>query len=205
MTREINADARLTDATDAPRARSADPFRGVYKVRGLLMAPPAAFLLLCFRWETEQHALVFGLGAVIYALGLGGGSGGDAPALRLRIHKTLTRTGPYRYVRNPLYIGNTLILLGCCFFAELPWFAPIMLVYAMTVYHFVVRFEEAHLRARYGGEYERFLAEVPRWLPRLRPVAGVEPADASEHLWPSLVAEAHNMVLWVPFLAKELF
>ncbi len=65
-------------------------------------------------------------------------------------------------------MGVFLILLGeAAFFGSLvllAWAA----VTALGCYLFVVLYEEPGLRRRFGTEYERYLAEVPRWLPGLR-------------------------------------
>lgn len=78
----------------------------------------------------------------------------------------LVTSGPYRHSRNPIYVGVFLVLLGeAAFFgslALLAWAA----VTAAGSYLFVVLYEEPGLRRRFGNEYERYLAKVPRWLPR---------------------------------------
>lgn len=80
--------------------------------------------------------------------------------------KTLVATGPYRWVRNPMYVCATLILLG-----EAALFRSAALaVYAALVllgFHlFVTLYEEPHLRRRFGQSYDDYLRRVPRWLPR---------------------------------------
>jgi len=81
----------------------------------------------------------------------------------------LVTTRPYRHVRNPMYMGILLILVGeAVLFGSL-----VLLAWAIVVaagFHLAVtRYEEPGLRERFGPEYELYLAEVPRWLPRLRP------------------------------------
>lgn len=77
--------------------------------------------------------------------------------------------GPYRHVRNPMISGVLLVLLGeAAFLGSLPvlaWFAAVLAVNA--VYFPLV--EERGLRRRFGEDYERYRANVPRWVPRLRP------------------------------------
>jgi protein-S-isoprenylcysteine O-methyltransferase Ste14 len=77
--------------------------------------------------------------------------------------------GPYRYVRNPMISGVLFTLLGeaACFasFPLLTWFAAVLGVNA--VYFPLV--EERGLRRRFGAEYDEYAANVPRWIPRLRP------------------------------------
>jgi protein-S-isoprenylcysteine O-methyltransferase Ste14 len=81
--------------------------------------------------------------------------------------KELVVGGLYKIVRNPMYIGILLILLGHIF-----WFQSIWLVlYAVCVFiafHlFVVFYEEPTLRKKFGDSYKRFSQRVPRWIPRV--------------------------------------
>jgi protein-S-isoprenylcysteine O-methyltransferase Ste14 len=77
--------------------------------------------------------------------------------------------GPYRYVRNPMISGVLLILLGeAALFGSLAlllWFGLVLA--ANAVYMPLV--EEPALQRRFGEEYERYRAHVPRWIPRVRP------------------------------------
>jgi protein-S-isoprenylcysteine O-methyltransferase Ste14 len=81
----------------------------------------------------------------------------------------LVVAGPYRHVRNPMISGVLAILLGeAALFGSLPllvWFGTVFLLNA--IYFPLV--EEPGLRERFGEDYERYRANVPRWLPRLRP------------------------------------
>jgi protein-S-isoprenylcysteine O-methyltransferase Ste14 len=82
--------------------------------------------------------------------------------------------GPYRYVRNPMISGVLFILLGeaACFSstALLIWFAGVLAANAV----YIPLVEERGLRHRFGAQYEAYEANVPRWIPRLRPWAGEE-------------------------------
>ena len=60
----------------------------------------------------------------------------------------LIDTGPFAYVRNPLYIGNVLLWVGFAVTAGLLWLAPIVVVVLGIEYHWIVRWEEALLTAR---------------------------------------------------------
>ena len=74
--------------------------------------------------------------------------------------------GLYRWVRNPMYVGVLSVVLGWAALLG----APSLVVYAIAVASlfqlFVVLYEEPALRRLFGKEYERYRAEVPRWLPR---------------------------------------
>lgn len=78
----------------------------------------------------------------------------------------LVASGPFRWVRNPLYIGNIALWVGLALVAKLPWLvAPIGLLLALE-YHAIVRWEEELLTARIGQPYTDYTRTVPRWLPR---------------------------------------
>jgi protein-S-isoprenylcysteine O-methyltransferase Ste14 len=91
--------------------------------------------------------------------------------------KELITSGPYRYTRNPLYLGRLLILTGLCVMARLPYYANwILLVVGYAVFFFYYmprkeRVEPARLRAVHGEAYDRYFKAVPALLPTFRPYA----------------------------------
>jgi len=91
----------------------------------------------------------------------------------------LVATGPFSYVRNPLYLGNIALWLGFTLSAGLAWLAPIVLVLLAAEYHAIVRWEEELLSARIGREYLTYLAQVPRWVPTRRSPARERRAPGS--------------------------
>jgi protein-S-isoprenylcysteine O-methyltransferase Ste14 len=74
--------------------------------------------------------------------------------------------GPYKFVRNPMYIGGVAMLLGLGLYLT----SISMTLYAvgafLLIHSFVVWAEEPGLRKRFGQEYEEYCRTVPRWLPR---------------------------------------
>jgi protein-S-isoprenylcysteine O-methyltransferase Ste14 len=82
--------------------------------------------------------------------------------------------GPYRYVRNPMISGVLFVLLGeAALFGSLAlgiWFGLVLAVNAV----YMPLVEEPSLQRRFGEEYERYRAHVPRWIPRVRPWNGTE-------------------------------
>jgi protein-S-isoprenylcysteine O-methyltransferase Ste14 len=170
------------------------------------MCPPYLFLLLVSAGELERDGIVWPVGLFIFLTGLSIRVWSQTHLhYRLRVRKCLTMTGPYALVRNPIYIANTIMLLGITVLSELLWFLPVMLIWCALVYSIVVRKEEAHLAEKYGQPYRDFLNAIPRWFPRfplhhLRKTHGV----LKEYLMPSVVAEAHNLVLLLPLIGKEL-
>ena len=78
----------------------------------------------------------------------------------------LVTTGPFGFVRNPLYIGNALIWVGFALTSRLVWAAPLVGVLLIAEYHEIVRWEERLLESRFGDAYRDYAASVPRWIPR---------------------------------------
>ncbi len=76
--------------------------------------------------------------------------------------------GPYRYVRNPMYVGGFIVLLGFGLFERSPAILLFTLPWLLLAHLFVILYEERHLRATFGGTYEEYCRRVSRWLPRAR-------------------------------------
>jgi len=77
--------------------------------------------------------------------------------------------GPYRHVRNPMISGVLAILLGeGALFGSLSLLLWATAVFAVNAVYLPL-IEEPGLRRRFGEEYDTYRANVPRWLPRLRP------------------------------------
>lgn len=82
--------------------------------------------------------------------------------------KYLVTTALHRYVRNPMYLGVALAIVGeAALFRSVlvAEYAALMLVIAHT---FVVLYEEPTLKRQFGESYEAYRREVPRWIPQLR-------------------------------------
>jgi len=75
--------------------------------------------------------------------------------------------GPYRFVRNPMYLGMVLVLLGELSLAFSLGFAGYIAGWFACIHLLVVLYEEPTLRRKFGADYERYTKEVGRWLPSL--------------------------------------
>ena len=80
--------------------------------------------------------------------------------------------GTYRYVRNPMYLSVTSVILGQALLLA----QPVLLAYAVgflvVTASFVHLYEEPTLRRQFGAEYDAYRAAVPGWWPRRRPYEG---------------------------------
>ena len=82
--------------------------------------------------------------------------------------KKLVVEGPYRIVRNPMYWSVAFVMLGeALVFRSLP-LAEIGCVFFAGTALFVMVYEEASLRVKFGAEYDAYCRRVPRWIPRFR-------------------------------------
>jgi protein-S-isoprenylcysteine O-methyltransferase Ste14 len=81
--------------------------------------------------------------------------------------KTLVVSGPYRFVRNPMYLGVLLMIFGQAVFFANRHIAIYGLCAAAVMHLFVLSYEEPTLRARYGSQYDEYRRKVRRWIPRL--------------------------------------
>jgi protein-S-isoprenylcysteine O-methyltransferase Ste14 len=83
----------------------------------------------------------------------------------------LVVSGPFAYVRNPLYVGNILIYtgLGIMSFALFPYLQIFGLIFFYFQYKLIVQEEELYLKNTYGKDYENYCSKVPRFFPRFSP------------------------------------
>ena len=143
----------------------------MFRHRTALPLPVAAAILLVPAGETPGGAPTILAGIAMTVLGevvrlWGVHHIGVVSRTRSDRVGPLIETGPFRYVRNPLYIGNILLWAGFAVAAGLLWLAPIALALLAVEYHWIVRWEEALLLQRRGNEYRDYARRVPRWMPR---------------------------------------
>lgn len=86
--------------------------------------------------------------------------------------RRLVVRGPYRWVRNPMYLGVTVVVLGEVLLTGSRGLLIYWVVWFAAANLFVLSYEEPWLGRQFGADYERYAAAVGRWLPRLRPWQG---------------------------------
>jgi protein-S-isoprenylcysteine O-methyltransferase Ste14 len=109
---------------------------------------PLAFGLALFSWSVWDFA----------RRGRGTLAPWDAP-------RALVATGPYRVVRNPMYVAVVSILLGEAVLLAAPAILVWLAVFLVTAHTFVVVWEEPSLERTFGESYRAYRARVWRWLP----------------------------------------
>ncbi len=186
-------------------------FRGIamsftriaYRFRGFLPTPLFIFAFICTKFETEWHWFIWPLGVSIFILGLLLRIWAQEHLkYRLKVKKNLATTGPYSFVRNPMYLGNMIICLSLIVTSELLWFVPITFFYLSVIYSLVIRYEEGHLAEKYGEPYRKYMSEVPRWFPRKVRLNNL--GIKNEYFGASVIVELPTILVLVPFLIKEL-
>ena len=113
----------------------------------------------------------------------------------------LIMSGPFRMVRNPLYLGNWMIWSGLVLASRLVWMLPIAWAVFALQYGTMVIWEEARLRSKFGRQYDRYALDVPRWVP-------VRPNDLAplqtRHPWQSVAFSERGTILAIMLVASLL-
>lgn len=81
---------------------------------------------------------------------------------------SLVQTGFYAHVRNPMYVGNYLIMLGFVLLYGSLWAYIVVLPFFTLVYYSIVKNEEAYLKKTFGREFAEYEAKVNRFIPDFR-------------------------------------
>jgi protein-S-isoprenylcysteine O-methyltransferase Ste14 len=111
------------------------------------------------------------VGTVLLAAGLAGAGWGMLAFARartaivpMRAARVLVRSGPYRFTRNPMYLGLTAAYVGLAGLFNLAWPLIVLPAVLVALSGLVIAREERHLSAKFGAEYEAYAAQVRRWL-----------------------------------------
>ena len=139
----------------------------LFRHRGFL---PVPFIVVPFIWHGVMAPSSWGVGALSVAFGetmrlWGVAAAGAETRRRSRVVARLVTSGPFAWLRNPLYLGNFFIWAGFSVIAGIHWFLPIAVAVFTLEYTPIVRYEEAVLEATFGEQYLRYKERTSRWLP----------------------------------------
>ena len=104
--------------------------------------------------------LVLACAGVFISRGRGTPAIFDAP-------RAFVAIGPYKYVRNPMYIGGLILLIGFGLFERSISILFLTLPLFLLVHLFVLFYEEPTLTRKFGSSYQEYRKAVRRWIPRL--------------------------------------
>jgi protein-S-isoprenylcysteine O-methyltransferase Ste14 len=137
---------------------------------------PLGFLFAAgYLWLAKPSWLLIGAGALVVAAGVAVRA---AASGHIRKNAELATTGPYAYVRNPLYLGSILIAIGFIVAARSWWIGLGALAMFLAIYLPVIKAEEDYLRSVFSG-YAEYAKHVSRFLPRLTPYQAVAGGDGA--------------------------
>jgi protein-S-isoprenylcysteine O-methyltransferase Ste14 len=77
---------------------------------------------------------------------------------------TIVESGPYRFTRNPIYLGMFMGLVGLAIALDNLWLLMMLVPFALVIHYGVVAREEAYLEHKFGDIYRSYRSRVRRWL-----------------------------------------
>jgi len=128
-----------------------------WRVRISLLCTVAAVILA----DPRPWSLIAGMGFTLIGLLLRAWACGH-----LQKEKILATTGPYRYTRNPLYMGNLLIGIGVVVGSRSWWVLGLSLAFFLLFYPVVVAEERHKMEALFPEDYAAYRREVPLFIPQ---------------------------------------
>jgi protein-S-isoprenylcysteine O-methyltransferase Ste14 len=109
-------------------------------------------------------ALVFALALALFAWAIVTVTSAGSNVPTNRPTTTLVESGPYRFTRNPIYLGMFLGLIGLAIAFDDLWLLVMLVPFALVIRYGVVVREEAYLERKFGDIYRGYRSRVRRWL-----------------------------------------
>jgi protein-S-isoprenylcysteine O-methyltransferase Ste14 len=108
----------------------------------------------------------------------------------------LVTEGIFNHCRNPLYVGNILMLLGVGILANSLLYAAVMMPVFLFIYQAIVLAEENFLRNKFGPGYDEYCKKVNRWIPNLSGIG--KTFESMEFNWRRWVLREHTtQLIWL--------
>ncbi len=109
-------------------------------------------------------AVVFALALALFAWAVATISGAGSSVRTSQPTITIVERGPYRFTRNPIYVGMFLGLIGLAVAFDDLWLLAVLVPFALVIRLGVVAREEAYLDHKFGEAYRGYRRRVRRWL-----------------------------------------
>jgi protein-S-isoprenylcysteine O-methyltransferase Ste14 len=172
---------------------------GLFPLVYLLLLPKSPPLLASYRLAAALGLLVAGSGQLIRAVTIGldyirrGGKNRQVYAERL------VQGGVFAHCRNPLYVGNYVLIAGVGLASNSLLFLAVALPFFAFAYRAIIAAEESYLRNKYGAEYDAYCARVNRIQPDLTGLGAT--LRGMSFNWRRLIsAEYGSAFIWVAAL-----
>jgi protein-S-isoprenylcysteine O-methyltransferase Ste14 len=108
-------------------------------------------------------------------------------------------SGPFAYVRNPLYVGNILMYLGLGImsYALFPYLQIVAIIFFLFQYYYIVREEEKYLREKFKEEYQDYCKNVSAFFPRLFPYKNSKVVQPPYNIKAGLRSETRSLQAFI--------
>jgi len=171
-------------------------FYGALFIPSWPLFSPEKFGETYYIWPIVLGLIVTITGQLIRGLTIGlayiirGGKGGKPYA------EGLVTEGIFTHCRNPLYVGNILMLLGVGILANSLVYVAIVIPIFLFVYQAIVLAEENFLRGKFGAGYDKYCKHVNRWIPSLK---GIGKTFSGMHFnWKRWILKEHTtQFIWL--------
>lgn len=108
----------------------------------------------------------------------------------------LVTTGIFHHCRNPLYVGNILMLLGVGILSNSLLYVAVVMPVFMLIYHAIVLAEENFLRGKFGQAFNVYCGQVNRWVPSLKGLGAT--FSSMQFKWKRwLLKEYNTQYIWL--------
>ena len=128
------------------------------------LLPAYVLTVLLSFWERVVIAVILiGAGAVLAIPALRGFRSAGTHVEPWKASTVLVTGGIFGRLRNPMYVGLTLLLAGLSIFLASDWMLVMTIVFMPVIHFGVVKREERYLEAKFGDAYRAYKASVPRY------------------------------------------
>lgn len=116
----------------------------------------------------------------------------------------LVTDGIFNHCRNPLYVGNILMLLGVGILANSLFYVGIMIPIFLFIYQAIVLAEENFLRGKFGSGFDEYCKKVNRWIPSLKGLG--KTLSSMQFKWKRWILKEHTtQYIWLAGIILLLF
>jgi protein-S-isoprenylcysteine O-methyltransferase Ste14 len=125
----------------------------------------------------------------------------------LKKEKELTISGPYKYTRNPLYVGNLILGIGTVVGSRSWWMLAFFSAYFLLFYPVAIKNERERMKKFFPREYEDYKRKVPLFFPSLKPLSSQQKNKFNRKLYKKnkeYRALIGSVLFWMLMLGKML-